>query len=128
MRTGLIGKIARSVGATPSETSRREFLKGTLAGAGLLLSGCASGAGPSGPRVVIVGAGFAGLDLTLRPGGHVAPGHAEMGLAEARRVADAAGVAIPMISTAVTDTDSPHADAIFAAVAKSSRCPDQHVE
>lgn len=62
-------------------------------------------------------AGFDGLDLTLRPGGHVKPASAEVGLAEARRIADAAGVVIPMISTAVTDTDSPHAEAIFAAAA-----------
>ena len=51
-------------------------------------------------------AGFDGLDLTLRPGGHVRPEAAEVGLAEARRAADAAGVAIPMVSTAVTDVDS----------------------
>jgi sugar phosphate isomerase/epimerase len=62
-------------------------------------------------------AGFDGLDLTLRPGGHVKPASAEVGLAEARRIADAAGVVIPMISTAVTDSDSPHAEAIFAAAA-----------
>jgi sugar phosphate isomerase/epimerase len=62
-------------------------------------------------------AGFDGLDLTLRPGGHVLPEAAEIGLAEARRAADHAGVAIPMISTAVTDIDSPHAEAIFAAAA-----------
>ena len=60
-------------------------------------------------------AGFAGLDLTLRPGGHVKPAEAETGLAEARRIADELGVAIPMVSTAVTSTESPHAEAIFAA-------------
>lgn len=62
-------------------------------------------------------AGFDGLDLTLRPGGHIRPEAAEVGLAEARRAADGAGVAIPMVSTAVTDVDSPHAEAIFAAAA-----------
>jgi sugar phosphate isomerase/epimerase len=62
-------------------------------------------------------AGFEGLDLTLRPGGHVLPENAEVGLAEAKRVADAAGVTIPMVTTAVTDTDSPHAEVIFAAAA-----------
>ena len=62
-------------------------------------------------------AGFDGLDLTLRPGGHVRPEDAEVGLAEAKRVADAAGVTIPMVSTAVTDVDSPHAEAVFAAAA-----------
>ena len=62
-------------------------------------------------------AGFDGLDLTLRPGGHVRPEDAEAGLAEARRTADRAGVDIPLVSTAITDVDSPHAEAIFAAAA-----------
>jgi sugar phosphate isomerase/epimerase len=62
-------------------------------------------------------AGFEGLDLTLRPGGHVLPADAETGLAEARRIADRAGITIPMVSTAITDVESPHAEAIFAASA-----------
>src|SRR5687767_12443611 len=62
-------------------------------------------------------AGFDGLDLTLRPGGHVPPENAEMGLSEAKRVADAAGVTIPMATTAVSDTDSPHAEQVFASAA-----------
>ena len=62
-------------------------------------------------------AGFDGLDLTLRPGGHVLPENAEMGLAEAKRIADAAGIAIPMISTGLTDEASPRAEAIFASAA-----------
>lgn len=62
-------------------------------------------------------AGFDGLDLTLRPGGHVRPEDAEAGLAEARRAADAAGATLPMVSTAIADADSPHAEAIFAAAA-----------
>ena len=57
------------------------------------------------------------MDLTLRPGGHVLPEDAEVGLAEAKQLAYAAGVTIPMVSTAVTDVDSPHAEAIFAAAA-----------
>src|SRR4051812_48933562 len=61
--------------------------------------------------------GFDGLDLTLRPGGHVLPQDSDRGLAEAKRVADEAGVAIPMVSTALTDSDSPHAEAVFAAAA-----------
>ncbi|MBM3835718.1 MAG: sugar phosphate isomerase/epimerase [Verrucomicrobia bacterium] len=59
-------------------------------------------------------AGFDGLDLTLRPGGHVKPENAEMGLSEARKIADDNGVTIPMVSTAITETTSPHAEAIFA--------------
>jgi sugar phosphate isomerase/epimerase len=62
-------------------------------------------------------AGFDGLDLTLRPGGHVLPENAEVGLAEAKRIADDHGMTIPMVTTAVSDIDSPHAEAIFAAAA-----------
>lgn len=62
-------------------------------------------------------AGFDGLDLTLRPGGHVLPKNAEMGLADASTIARQAGLSIPMISTGVTDVNSPHAEAIFAAAA-----------
>lgn len=59
------------------------------------------------------GAGFDGVDLTVRPGGHVLPENADKGLLEARRIADGEGVSIPMISTAVNDTDSPFAATIF---------------
>lgn len=62
-------------------------------------------------------AGFDGLDLTLRAGGHVLPANAEMGLAEARRLAESVGMSIPMVSTDVTGVDSPHAEAVFAAAA-----------
>ncbi|MBI3463491.1 MAG: sugar phosphate isomerase/epimerase [Planctomycetes bacterium] len=62
-------------------------------------------------------AGFDGLDLTLRTGGHVRPEQAELGLAEARRSADAAGISIPMVTTAITSADSPHAEDTFAAAA-----------
>jgi sugar phosphate isomerase/epimerase len=62
-------------------------------------------------------AGFDGLDLTVRPGGHVLPEQAGLGLPEAKQAADAAEIALPMISTALTDDDSPHAEAIFAAAA-----------
>ena len=62
-------------------------------------------------------AGFDGLDLTLRPGGHVRPERAELGLAEAQQHARQARLTIPMVTTSVTDTDSPHAEAVFAAAA-----------
>src|SRR6187549_1362394 len=43
--------------------SRREVLEGSLAAAGLLLAGCRANPDSrrSGPRVVVIGAGFAGL-------------------------------------------------------------------
>ena len=62
-------------------------------------------------------AGFDGLDLTLRPGGHVLPKDAEMGLEQAARVAREEGMTIPMVSTGITDATSPHAESIFASCA-----------
>jgi len=62
-------------------------------------------------------AGFDGLDLTLRPGGHVPPENAEMGLAAARQAAEAEGIDIPMASTAVSEAESPHAEEVFASAA-----------
>jgi sugar phosphate isomerase/epimerase len=53
----------------------------------------------------------------MRPGGHVPPEQAEMKLSAARQAADAAGIAIPMASTAVTSAESPHAEDVFAAAA-----------
>lgn len=62
-------------------------------------------------------AGFDGLDITMRPGGHVPPEQAEMKLSAARQAADAEGISIPMASTSVTAADSPHAEEVFAAAA-----------
>ncbi|MBD0417418.1 FAD-dependent oxidoreductase [Oryzicola mucosus] len=64
MRPGLIGKIARRVGASSDAVTRRQFLKGAAAsGAGLLLPGHLASAKTSAtpPHVIVIGAGFAGL-------------------------------------------------------------------
>jgi sugar phosphate isomerase/epimerase len=60
-------------------------------------------------------AGFDGLDLTLRPGGHVLPENAERGLAAAHEIADQEGVSIPMVSTGITSADDPFAEKVIAA-------------
>ena len=62
-------------------------------------------------------AGFDGIDLTLRPGGHVKPEQADLGLAEAHAAAAQLELSIPMASTAITDTSSPHAEDVIAACA-----------
>ncbi len=61
-------------------------------------------------------AGFDGIDLTLRPGGHVLPENAEMGMSGARQIADRTAMSIPMASTAVTDAN-PLAETVFASCA-----------
>ena len=60
-------------------------------------------------------AGFDGLDLTLRQGGHVPPENAGPGLAAAHKVADEEGFAIPMVSTGVNASDSPFAEEVIDA-------------
>ena len=56
--------------------------------------------------------GFDGLDLTVRPGGHVSPEEVEEALPRAVDTLDRIGMAVPMLTTAITDVD-PHAEAIF---------------
>ena len=60
-------------------------------------------------------AGFDGLDLTLRQGGHVLPENAKRGLAAAHETADQEGVTIPMVSTGITAADDPFAESVIAA-------------
>lgn len=62
-------------------------------------------------------AGFDGIDITLRGGGHVLPESVEMGLAAARQSADQAGATIAMATTSITDTSSPYAEDILASCA-----------
>ena len=62
-------------------------------------------------------AGFDGIDLTLRPGGHVLPENAEMGLSDVRATADRHNMVVPMASTAITDSDSPNAEDVIASCA-----------
>ena len=49
--------------------------------------------------------GFDGLDLTVRPGGHVAPDGVEEKLPAAVAALRAVGAEVPMITTAITDAD-----------------------
>jgi len=64
-------------------------------------------------------AGFDGIDLTVRPGGHVEPAHAEDDLPRAAEAARRAGLAIPMMTTAITSAEDEHAAAVLRAAARS---------
>lgn len=61
--------------------------------------------------------GFDGIDLTLRPGGHVLPEQAETGLAAAHQAADQLEMTIAMASTAIADATSPYAEDVIASCA-----------
>ncbi|MGI6208988.1 MAG: sugar phosphate isomerase/epimerase family protein [Anaerolineae bacterium] len=63
--------------------------------------------------------GFEGLDLTVRPGGHIEPADALDALPKAVELVRGLGLDIPMITTGITSADDPHADDIFQAAAES---------
>ena len=52
--------------------------------------------------------GFAGLDLTVRPKGHVLPENVELDLPKAIEAIEAGGSTCKMITTAISDIDNPH--------------------
>ena len=62
--------------------------------------------------------GLNGLDLTVRPGGHIEPENVEAELPQAVAAARDMGLDIPMITTSITRSDSPGAKAIFTTAAK----------
>ena len=64
-------------------------------------------------------AGFAGVDLTVRPQGHVLPERAADDLPRAIDAIKAQGIAVPMITTELTSADAPSARPILQAAAKS---------
>jgi sugar phosphate isomerase/epimerase len=58
--------------------------------------------------------GFDGVDLTVRPGGHVAPEDASQQLSGAIETFRSKGLSVPMITTGITDADEEYAEDIFA--------------
>ncbi|MFZ1942438.1 MAG: sugar phosphate isomerase/epimerase family protein [Acidobacteriaceae bacterium] len=63
-------------------------------------------------------AGFGGIDLTVRPEGHVLPERAAIDLPKAVAAIRAAGMEVPMISTALVSADDPTAKPIFETASK----------
>ncbi len=61
--------------------------------------------------------GFDGIDLTVRPGGHIEPADAEEQIPKAVKAAEAAGVRIPMMTTAITSADDPLTEPILRTAA-----------
>jgi L-ribulose-5-phosphate 3-epimerase len=66
----------------------------------------------------VKGAGFEGVDLTVRPGGHVLPERAADDLPRAIEALTAQGVKVPMITTDLTSASAPAARPILQAAAK----------
>jgi L-ribulose-5-phosphate 3-epimerase len=57
--------------------------------------------------------GFDGIDLTVRPGGHVLPENVITDLPKAKKAADKAGIAMPMMATAINNPDDPLTEPIL---------------
>lgn len=57
--------------------------------------------------------GFGGVDLTVRPGGHVLPERAPEDLPKAVAAIRDAGLAVPMITTELTSSSGPAAERIL---------------
>jgi sugar phosphate isomerase/epimerase len=63
-------------------------------------------------------AGYEGIELTVRPGGHVAPEKASTELPRAIEAIRAEGLDVPVIATALKSADDPSAGPILATAAK----------
>jgi L-ribulose-5-phosphate 3-epimerase len=64
-------------------------------------------------------AGFDGIDLTVRPGGHVLPDRASVDLPRAIDAIRSSGLAVPMITTDLTSASTPVAKPLLQAAARS---------
>lgn len=61
--------------------------------------------------------GFDGIDLTVRPGGHVSPEHVTRDLPRAIAAIRGAGLVADRITTAIVDPDDPETDRILGVAA-----------
>jgi sugar phosphate isomerase/epimerase len=65
----------------------------------------------------LAGAGFGGIDLSVRPGGHVLPENVERDLPLAVKAAQKRGLSVPMIVTVITDVTEPFTERILKTAA-----------
>ncbi len=54
---------------------------------------------------IIARTGFDGIDLTVRPGGHIEPETVEIDLPKVIKAAQSSGLTIPMMTTNIADPD-----------------------
>ena len=66
--------------------------------------------------------GYDGIDLTLRPGGHVEPAQVADALPKAVEAVRAHQLAMPMVTAGIVDATTPHAEAVLKALA-AARIP-----
>ncbi|MBI3210202.1 MAG: sugar phosphate isomerase/epimerase [Candidatus Solibacter usitatus] len=61
--------------------------------------------------------GYEGIDITLRPGGHVLPERVEDDLPKAVDLIRKAGLKVPMVTSHIVDAKTPHAERVVKALA-----------
>ena len=66
---------------------------------------------------IVAGMGFDGVDLTVRPNGHVSPENVEVDLPKAVAAANKAGIKIKMITTSINNADNPLTERILKTAA-----------
>jgi len=69
--------------------------------------------------------GFDGVDLTVRPGGHVQPEEALEKLPEAVEILNSKGLVVPMITSSITSADEKFAEDIFKT---ASECGVEYIK
>lgn len=62
--------------------------------------------------------GFDGVDLAVRPGGHVLPERVEEDLPKAVEAMKQAGLQVPMMTTAITNATDPHTEPVLKTAAE----------
>jgi len=67
---------------------------------------------------VVKSLGLDGLDLTVRPGGHVEPAAAQDVLPNVFKAVKSKGLSIPLMTTEITSAQTPYAESIFRLAAE----------
>ena len=73
----------------------------------------------------VASCGYDGVDLTVRPGGHVNPNHVREALPRANQALQARGLSIGLATTGITEASDPVAEPTFAAL---SECGVRHAK
>ena len=122
----------------PLTISRRDFLARTAAASSLAMAGCLSSvAAEFSPPIVVFSkvyqtlhlnfddaasvtaeAGLNGIDLPLRDGGEITPERAGDGLPKYSEALRKRGLQLPLLTTGIISTSSPHAEEILRTAKK----------
>lgn len=109
VRTAAAGTASAFARAGEARESSGSGFRGTLCLFSKHLPGLDAGALARAVKSL----GFAGVDLTVRPGGHIAPEHAAAELPGFLKALRAEGLAVPMITTALVSASDPTARPIL---------------